>query len=59
MMPQGIRGLRTREERAMPDLMLMNIHTVLRRMLDAFVSSWMRQTVAEVEQTRTCIPSGR
>jgi hypothetical protein len=43
----------------MPDLMLMNIHTVLRRMLDAFVSSWMRQTVAEVEQARACIPSGR
>jgi len=32
--------------------MSMNLQTVLRRILDALFSAWMRPTAAEAEQTR-------
>jgi hypothetical protein len=48
----GIRDLGICEKAAMTAIMSMNMHTVLRGMLDAFVSSWMRQAAAEAEQAR-------
>jgi hypothetical protein len=56
MMCWGFATLRTRGEGAMTKVMFMNILAVLRGMLDALVGSWMRQTVARVEQARTRIP---
>jgi hypothetical protein len=50
MMLSGNRGLRFA---TMADIMLMNIQIVLRRMLDALVGSWMRQTAAAAEWART------
>ena len=49
----SIRDTGIREEGAMTKVMFMNIHAVLRGMLDAFVGSWMRQTAAKAEQART------
>ena len=48
-----------REKGAMTAIMLLNMHIVLRGMLDAFVGSWMRQTAAEAEQVRPRSPNRR
>jgi hypothetical protein len=59
MMRWGFATRGIREEAAMNEIMFMNINTVLRRMLDAFVSAWMRQTAAAAEQARTRTPGHR
>jgi hypothetical protein len=46
-----------REDGAMTAIMFMNLHTVLRGLIDALVSSWMRQAAAEAEQGRPSAPS--
>jgi hypothetical protein len=41
------------EEAVMATVTFMNLHTILRRILDAFVSAWMRQTADAAEQAQT------
>lgn len=57
MMRGEFRDLGIREKGAMTAVMSANLQTVLRRILDAFVSAWMRRTAAEAEQACPRKPS--